>query len=184
MSHLLYASPACVLVPSILVARASAIKCFIIIYCSVSFICLLLLGMLAWDLIYSLCSFYVNIFCGHRTEETLLWIYIYIYYTGAGCIIVIVCILVFLCSTHSTVLPLSREPNLGRSVAITGGARPQLNNCVWETSPLEVLRSWAPFKCLATASIGLCLHAVPQCGCKIIHRERKKCLGRLCYTLI
>ena len=28
-------------------------------------------------------------------------------------------------------------------------------------------------KCLATGGIALCLHAVQQCGCKIILRERK-----------
>ena len=67
MSHLLYASP-CVCVGAqychliILVARAGGINCFIVIYCGVSFICLLLSGTLARDLIYSLCSFYVNIF--------------------------------------------------------------------------------------------------------------------------
>jgi len=30
--------------------------------------------------------------------------------------------------------------------------------------------------------IALCLHAVQQCCCKIIHRERKRCFWWLCYT--
>ena len=37
--------------------------------------------------------------------------------------------------------------------------------------------------CLATGSILLCLHAVQQCGCKIIHREQKWCFWWLCYTV-
>ena len=40
------------------------------------------------------------------------------------------------------------------------------------------------YKYLATGSIAHCLHAVQQCGCKIIHREWKRCFRRLCYTLI
>ena len=54
--------------------------CFIIIYCGVSFICLLLLGTLARDLIYSLCSFYVNIFLrAPHGGKFGLNIHIYIY---------------------------------------------------------------------------------------------------------
>ena len=37
-----------------------------------SFICILFLGTLAQDLIFSLCSFYANIFCGYRTESNLI----------------------------------------------------------------------------------------------------------------
>ena len=88
-----------------LVARAGGINCFIMIYCGVSFICLWLLGTLARELIYSLCSSYVNTLlrAPHGGKFALN---ILIYYTCTGCIIVIVCILVFLCSTPSTVLPL------------------------------------------------------------------------------
>ena len=38
-------------------------------------------------------------------------------------------------------------------------------------------------KCLATGSIARCMHAVQQCGCKIIHREKKWCLWWHCYTV-
>jgi len=38
-------------------------------------------------------------------------------------------------------------------------------------------------KCLATGSIARCLHAVQQCGCKIIHREKNWCLWWHCYTV-
>jgi len=40
----------------------------------------------------------------------------------------------------------------------------------------------SPSQCLATAGIALCLHAVQQCGCKIIHREWKQCFWWLCCT--
>ena len=38
-------------------------------------------------------------------------------------------------------------------------------------------------KCLATGGIALCLHAVQQCGCKIVQWERKWSLWWLCYTI-
>jgi len=62
------------------VTRVGWINCFIVIYCGFSFICILFLGTLARDLIYSLCSFYANIFCGYRTESNLVWTHLYILY--------------------------------------------------------------------------------------------------------
>jgi len=38
-------------------------------------------------------------------------------------------------------------------------------------------------KCLATGDTALCLHAVQQCGCKIIQREQMWCFRWLCYTV-
>jgi len=39
-------------------------------------------------------------------------------------------------------------------------------------------------KCLATGSIGYCIHAVQQCGCKIIDREQNMFVMTLLYCLI
>ena len=46
--------------------------------------------------------------------------HIYIYCTCAGCIVLIVYIVISLCPTPSAVLPFPREPNLERSVVIIG----------------------------------------------------------------
>jgi len=52
-----------------------------------------------------------------------------------------------------------------------------------EEYPSYIMVQWtAPSQCLAIAGIALCLHAVQQCGCKIIHREWKQCFWWLCYT--
>jgi len=139
------------LVPSILSAgnfyltRVGWINCFIVIYCVFLFYMLIVLRHTGSRFKYFLYELFMLIYFAGIARRVIWSEYTYIYCTCAGCIIVIVCIFVSLCSAPSTVLPLSREPNLRRSVVIIRGARPQLSNFVWEIYPREVSRSWAPF---------------------------------------
>ena len=132
------------LASNLYVSRVSCSNCFNVIYYGLYFICLFLFSI-RW-----LCVSFMLIYYTGTARRVIYFeytdIYIYIYCTCAGCIIIIVYILISLCSTPSAVLPFPREPNLERSVVIIGGARPQFSNFAWETFPAEVSRSWAPFK--------------------------------------
>ena len=77
-----------------------------------------------------LCVSFMLIYSTGTARRAIYFEYtdIYIYCTCAGCIIVIVYIVISLCPIPSAVLPFPREPNLERSVVIIGGARPQLSN--------------------------------------------------------
>ena len=108
------------------VTRVGWINCFIVIYCVFLFYMLIVLRHTGSRFKYFLYELFMLIYFAGIARRVIWSEYTYIYCTCAGCIIVIVCIFVSLCSAPSTVLPLSREPNLGRSVVIIGGARPQL----------------------------------------------------------
>jgi len=120
------------LVPSILSAgnfyltRVGWINCFIVIYCVFLFYMLIVLRHTGSRFKYFLYELFMLIYFAGIARRVIWSEYTYIYCTCAGCIIVIVCIFVSLCSAPSTVLPFSREPNVRRSVVIIGGARPQL----------------------------------------------------------
>ena len=108
------------------VTRVGWINYFIVIYCGFLFYMHIVLRYTGSRFKYFLYVLFMLIYFVGTARRVIWSEYTYIYYTCAVWIIVIVRIFVSLCSAPSTVLLLSREPDLRRSVVIIGGARPQL----------------------------------------------------------
>jgi len=79
----------------------------------------------------SLC-FYAAISWGYRTESNLIRIHI----CTCAVYIIILCLFVLLCSVTSTVLPPSRNANLGRLMVIIGVCKASVLDLARETCPL------------------------------------------------